>query len=328
MIGNYIEAGRQRMLERGIQKIRGTETGNVVRINREFIDSILIEMRMIDAVDQPDTSYSLFGKNFKTPVMSAALSGLDNIKPHGMATLAKGMAAAGACMWAGIGTAAELHDIVSAGAPTIKIIKPYRDEDKIFEKLEQAEKEGCLAVGMDTSFFFGSQVGEQVIARDLVCPKSAAQLRRYIEATKLPFIFKGVLSETDAKKALDLGVGGMVVSSHSGSVMDYALPPMMLLPRIAALTAGRVHLFIDGDIKRGSDVYKALALGASGALVGRGLMAGLEMDGAEGVTKVVEGITEELRRIMGQTGCAALADISPDRLWLRGNSLADDRKLW
>ena len=316
MIGDYIEEGRQSMLARDIQKIRGTETGTVVRANRDYIDSIQIEMRMIDAVEHPSTEFTLFGRKFATPVMSGALSGLDNIKPKGMATLAQGMAAADACVWAGIGQDHELHDIVSSGAATIKIIKPYRDHDKIFHKLEVAEQEGCLAVGMDTSFFFGSQVGEKLIASNLVCPKTSAELRSFVEATKLPFIFKGILSETDARKALDIGAAGIVVSSHSGSVMDYAVPPMQILPKIAALVKGRIPIFIDGDIKRGSDVYKALALGADGVLAGRALMAGLEMDGAEGVTKVVNGITEELRRIMGQTGCASLRDIEPSVLWM------------
>lgn len=73
---------------------------------------------------------------------------------------------------------------------------------------------------------------------------------------------------------------------------------------------------MDGDIKRGSDVFKALALGADAVLVGRALMAGLEADGAEGVTRVVDGLTEELRRIMGQTCCPTLRDIEATTLWL------------
>lgn len=316
MIGDYIEAGRQSLLRRDIQRVRGTETGSAVRQNREYLDAIQIELRMIDAPENPSTTLRLFGKTFQTPVMSAALSGLNNIRPEGLACLAAGMAAAGGCMWAGIGTAAELEAVTAAGAPTIKIIKPYRDHDKIFEKLEQAEKLGCLAVGMDTDFFFGSQVGEQVLGKDMVSPKSAAEMRSFVEYTKLPFIFKGILSQRDAQKALDIGAGGLVISSHSGSVMDYTLPPLRLLPQIAALVKGKIPLFVDGGIQRGSDVYKALALGADGVLVGRALMAGLELDGADGVTKVVQGLTEELRRIMGQTGCADLAQIEPSALWL------------
>ena len=316
VIGSYIEEGRQRLLERNIQKIRGTETGTVVRKNREYIDSILLEMRMIDSVQNPDTTMCFLGQKFDTPVMSAALSGLDNICKNGMAALAQGIAEANACMWVGIGQQRELHDIRKAGAPTVKIIKPYKDHDLIFEKMKQAEQEGCFAVGMDISFFYGSQVGEKLTADKIVSPKTAGELRSFVEASNLPFIFKGILSERDADKALDIGAAALVVSSHSGSVMDYAVPPMMILPEIARLTEGKIPLLIDGDIKRGSDVYKALALGADAVLVGRALMAGLEMDGSAGVTKVVNGITEELRRIMGQTGCSCIHDIDPSVLWI------------
>ena len=159
-------------------------------------------------------------------------------------------------------------------------------------------------------------MGEKLVANNLVSPKTKEELRSFVEATKLPFVFKGILSERDADKALDIGVAAIVVSSHSGSVMDYAVPPMMILPGIARLVNGKVPLLIDGDIKRGSDVYKALALGADAVLVGRALMAGLEMDGAKGVAKTVNGITEELRRIMGQTGCACIRDIDPSVLWM------------
>ena len=316
MIGNYIEQGRQSLLKRDIQKIRGTETGTVVSMNRRYIDSIMLEMRMIDAVPDPDTTCSFLGRKFATPVMSGALSGLDNIRPHGMAVLARGMADADACMWAGIGQETELREILATGVPTVKIIKPYKDHDKIFEKIDMAQREGCFAIGMDTSFFYGSQVGEKVIASNIVSPKSAEELKSFIEYSKLPFILKGILSERDADKALNIGASAIVVSHHSGSVMDYAVPPMMILPRIAKLVNNAIPILIDGDIKRGSDVFKALALGADAVLVGRALMAGMELDGSEGVTKVVKGITEELRRIMGQTGCTSLKDIDPSILWV------------
>lgn len=170
---------------------------------------------------------------------------------------------------------------------------------------------------MDISFFYGSQVGEKLTADKIVSPKTTEELRSFVAASNLPFVFKGILSEQDADKDLNIGAAAMVVSSHSGSVMDYAVPPMMILPKIARLVEGKIPLLIDGDIKRGSDVYKALALGADAVLVGRALMAGLGMEGAAGVTKVVNGITEELRRIMGQTGCSCVKDIDPSVLWMK-----------
>jgi len=316
MIGDYIEEGLKRLHARGLQTVHGAETGSSVRANRSYIDSILLEMRMIDSIDKPDTSISFLGQQFATPVMSAALSRLNSILPDGLTEVAKGMAKENGCMWVGIGPEQELIDVRKTNVPTIKIIKPYRDHDLIFRKIEQAEKAGCFAIGMDTDFFYGSQRGDAPNAFEMVSPKSSSEMRSFIEATKLPFIFKGVLSEKDAEKALELGAAALVISSHSGASMDYAVPPMRLLPRIVRLTQGKVPLLIDGGIKRGSDVFKAIALGADGVLVGRALLAGLEMDAADGVAKVVNGITTELRRIMGQTGCASLREIDPSILWM------------
>ncbi len=317
MIWNYIQEGKQRLAARNIQKIRGTETGNVVQQNREYIDSLQIEMRMIDACSDPDTSFSFLGQQLSTPVMSAALSGLDNIRKNGMRVLAEGMKTAGSCVFVGIGSDSDLRRIVSAGAPTAKIIKPYRDHDRIFGKMEVAEQAGCFAVGMDTSFFFGSQVGDRIIAADMVSPKTKEELAEFVRSTKLPFIAKGILSEKDADKVLEIGVSAIVVSSHSGSVMDYAVPPLRILPRIVKLVNGQIPILVDGDICHGSDVFKAIALGADGVLCGRALMAGMEMDGADGVANVVNGITDELRRIMGQTGANSLRTIDPTVLWMK-----------
>jgi isopentenyl diphosphate isomerase/L-lactate dehydrogenase-like FMN-dependent dehydrogenase len=219
-------------------------------------------------------------------------------------------------MWVGIGPDQELQEICDLGIPAIKIIKPYRDTDKIFQKLEAAEKAGCIAVGMDIDFAFGSKSGDFLKANDWCSPKTSAELASFIAATKLPFIFKGVLSERDAYKAMELGAGGIVISSHSGNAIDYAVPPMKILPKIAKIADRKIPVFIDGDIKHGSDVFKALALGADGALAGRSLMAGMELDGAEGITKVVNGITEELRRNMCLTGAASIGEIDPSVLWL------------
>ena len=316
MIGSYIEKGRQQLAERGIQAVRGAETGTVVRRNREYLDSIEIEMRVLDSTEACDTAFEFLGKRFATPVMAAALSGLNNIRPKGMAVLARGVADAEACMWAGIGQEQELRDVIAAGAPTVKIIKPYRDNGLIFQKLRQAEDAGCFAVGMDIDFFFGGQVGDELVKPSLFSPKSSAQMRKFIEATRLPFILKGVLSERDAEKALELGAAAIVISHHSGSVMDFAVPPLRILPKLASLVQKRVPILVDGGLMHGSDVFKALALGADGVLVGRALLAGLELDGAEGVTKVIGGITEELRRIMCLTGARSLREIDASVLWL------------
>jgi isopentenyl diphosphate isomerase/L-lactate dehydrogenase-like FMN-dependent dehydrogenase len=128
---------------------------------------------------------------------------------------------------------------------------------------------------------------------------------------KLPFILKGILSERDAYKALDVGAGGIVVSHHGGAVLDCAVPPLMALPRIARLINGKIPIFVDCGIVSGMDAFKALALGASAVSVGKAVMAGLAENGADGVRNVLEGITSELRWALCMTGAKDPAHIDP-----------------
>jgi isopentenyl diphosphate isomerase/L-lactate dehydrogenase-like FMN-dependent dehydrogenase len=288
--------------------------GNSPRITREYNDSLLIEMRAIDAIEA-STECRLFDTVFSTPVMTAALSGLDNICPDAMTEVARGAAAANAVMWAGIGDEAQLEAMVKTGAKTVKIVKPYADHNLIYEKISQAEKHGAFAVGMDIDFVFGPTRKRGYAMTYPVAPKTLDDIRGFVKATKLPFILKGVLSEKDAEKAIESGASGIVVSHHGGSVLDYAVPPLMILPRIAKVINGRIPIFVDSGMGNGADVFKALALGASAVCVGRAVMAGLASDGFQGVQKVLEGINEELKFIMSLTGARDLKNIDPDAVW-------------
>lgn len=136
-----------------------------------------------------------------------------------------------------------------------------------------------------------------------------------MKATQLPFILKGVLSEQDARKSIEAGAAAIVVSHHGGSVLDYAVPPLKILPRIAKVIDKKIPIFVDSGISRGTDVFKALALGADGVLLGRSVLAGHAVSGTEGVQKILEGTTEELRRVMNLTGSADLGHIDPELIW-------------
>ncbi|MDR1133260.1 MAG: alpha-hydroxy-acid oxidizing protein, partial [Synergistaceae bacterium] len=119
----------------------------------------------------------------------------------------------------------------------------------------------------------------------------------------------------DAGKALAAGASAIVVSHHGGSVIDYAVPPLMILPRIIKLVGGLIPVFVDCGIASGADAFKALALGANAVCVGRAVMGGLAADGSEGVRKVLNGINEELRTIMSLTNSANLKEIDPSLIW-------------
>jgi len=290
-----------------------TNAGDSARITRDYFDSLLLEMRHIDGV-LPSTKMELYGEIFSTPIMLAALSHLYETHPDGLVEAAKGIRAAGAVMWAGMGDETELEAVTKTGAKTIKIIKPYSDNKLIFKKIEHAQKCGCIAVGMDIDHAFNKKGKYDVINNLNMRPKSLDEIREFVKASKLPFIIKGVLSEQDTHKCIDAGVRGIVVSHHHGHI-DYSLPPLRLLPDIARIVRKQIPIFVDCGIERGMDAFKSLALGADAVSLGHIIKTPLQAEGAEGVRKLVIEMTEELAGAMAATGCKDIQHIDPSLIW-------------
>lgn len=291
--------------------------GNSDEITREYFDSLLVEMRHIDSVI-PSTKLQLYDETFDTPIMMAALSHLHTVRENGMAEMAKGAYAANAVNWAGMGDEAELEAIVATGARTIKIIKPYADNDYIFHRIEHAEKCGVMALGMDVDHSFSENGQYDNVFGMKMTSKSLNEIQEFIKATKLPFIIKGVLSEQDAYKAISAGAKGIVISHHHG-IMKYAVPPLMILPKIAKLVDRKIPIFVDCGIVSGMDAFKALALGATAVCAGRVIMKPLGADGAEGVKNQIVKMTEELAGVMAKTCSPDILHIDPSVIWNRGN---------
>jgi len=287
--------------------------GDSSQITRDYFDSLLVEMRHIDGV-MPSTRMELYGERFSTPIMLAALSHLKETHPEGLVEAAKGIKSAGAVMWAGMGDEAELEAITATGAKTIKIIKPYADNKLIFKKIEHAQKCGCIAVGMDIDHAFSKKGKYDVIQNLDMRPKSLDEIREFVNAAKIPFIIKGILSEQDTHKSLDAGVRGIVVSHHHGHI-DYALPPLRVLPDIARIVRKQIPVFVDCGIERGMDAFKALALGADAVSLGRVVLPTLKAEGADGVKKLITEMTDELAGVMAATGCRDIQNIDPALIW-------------
>lgn len=287
--------------------------GNSDRITREYFDSLLLEMRHLDG-QKPDTTFSLYGENFDTPIMMAALSHLNNVHDKGMVEMAKGAYMANAVNWAGMGDMSELEEITATGAKTIKIIKPYADNRDIFERIEHAEKCGALAVGIDVDHAFnGSGDYDCVLGLDMR-PKSVEEIKEFVQATSLPFVIKGVLSTRDAYKCLEAGVKGIVVSHHHG-IMEYAVPPLLVLPEIMKVIGKEIPVFVDCGIISGMDAFKALALGATAVSAGRVIMKPLGENGAEGVRDDIYRMNNELKGVMARCGCPDLEHIDSSVIW-------------
>ena len=127
--------------------------------------------------------------------------------------------------------------------------------------------------------------------------------------TKLPLLIKGVLRREDAQKAVSIGLDGIIVSNHGGRRLDTMPASIDMLPDVVEAVAGRAEVYMDGGIRRGTDVLKALALGAKAVLIGRPYAWSLGADGEAGVKKVTELLRAELLNAMITTGCAKTSDV-------------------
>ena len=283
-------------------------TSNPDTVTRDYFDSLLLETRYVDAVI-PSTEFTLFGETFRTPIMTAALSHLDNTAPDGMVTYARGAAFAGAVHWVGMGPDEELERIVATGARTIKIIKPHADNREVLRKIAHAVKTGCFAVGMDIDHAFNSEGGYDSVFGLPMKAKSTEELAEFVSAAGIPFIVKGVLSPHDAERCADAGCAGIVVSHHHG-MMPYSVPPLMVLQDILSATGDSIPVFVDCGIESGMDAYKCLALGAKAVSVGRHLMPLLKQ-GPEFVAQRINGMTAELASVMARTGVGTLDRMDP-----------------
>ena len=293
---------------------RPPRIGDADIINRAYLETLLIELRYLDSIE-PSTAIELYGEKFATPVMTAALSHLKTWCPGGgMVDLARGAKAAGAVLWAGMCEDDELTEITDTGARTIVIIKPFADNDLIMKRIEHARRCGVLAIGMDIDHAYDNSGKFGQVSGFAMASKSVADINEFVKAAGVPFILKGVLSLQDTQKAIEAGAQGIVVSHHHG-IQGYAIPPLMILPRIVEMIKGCMPIFVDCGMNTGSDVFKALALGATAVSVGRELMGPLSKEGPDGVQKTIEKITSDLAAAMARTGSPDPAHIDPSVIW-------------
>ena len=132
--------------------------------------------------------------------------------------------------------------------------------------------------------------------------------------TKLPVILKGILSPEDAKLAAKAGVEGIIVSNHGHRQLDGVLPTICALPDIVKAVEGKCEVYLDGGVREGMDIFRALALGAKMVFLGRPFVYGLIVDGQQGIEHVVEMLRAELKNTMALTGCSSIDSISPQHV--------------
>lgn len=273
--------------------------------NRAYLDSILVEMRIIDAI-KPNLTTEIFGKKYSSPLTLAALSHLNKVLPDKSRKPMQEKVAAAKKMdilnWIGMESDEDYREMVKDAGDTVRIVKPFADHERIVKELQLAEKLGAVAVGIDIDHVPGENGDYDVVDGIPLGPLTFTELRRYVKATKLPFVAKGVLSVRDATKARDAGASAIVVSHHHGRI-PFGVPPLKILPEIKkALKGSKMTIFVDGSLMSGYDAYKALALGADAVLIGRGILPELLKEGQAGTEAKIEKLNEELSQMMLYTG--------------------------
>jgi isopentenyl diphosphate isomerase/L-lactate dehydrogenase-like FMN-dependent dehydrogenase len=302
------DATQQRAQERQPAYPVVDRPGNADAYTRYFFDSLMLESRYLDS-DIPSTKLELFGETFDTPIMTAALSHLRVQNGNGLVVYAQAAKACNAVHWFGMGEDKDLEDIIATGARTIKVIKPHADNAEIFRRIKHAVNAGCFAIGMDIDHSFDFKGHYDNVMGLPMKSKTTAEIKSFIKASRLPFIVKGVLSVSDARKCLEAGAAGIVVSHHGGH-LKYSIPPLMVIEDIKEAVGDKMKVFVDCGITSGFDAYKCIALGADAVSVGRHLMPLLQ-NGAEAVADRMKAMTSELAGVMTATGVRNLKEMDP-----------------
>ena len=275
-------------------------------INRNYLDRIMVEMRVIDA-NLPDLHTKIFGNMYDSPIMMPAFSHLNKAGITGrtpMEEYAKAATDLHLLNWVGMESNEEYEEIVKYAPGSIRIIKPFADHARILSEIQFAKNHGAIAVGIDIDHIVGNDGNFDIVDAIPLGPITQEDLNTYVNAASIPFIAKGVLSVQDACKAANAGCAGIVISHHHGRI-PYGIPPLALLPDIKkALQDKDVKIFVDCGMNSGYDAYKALALGADAVSVGRGILSPLLKDGSQGVINKIQRMNEELKQLMMYTGIA------------------------
>ncbi len=297
--------------------------GSTAARNYEKWQEICVNMDTLCPNAEPDISFELFGHKFSAPIFAAPLGALDmhygpKYKDQGYnAILIKAATDYGVMSFAGDGVDPDImksaaKDMVKCGGMGVPTIKPWNKE-AVFEKLDVLNESDIFAAAMDVD---GAGLPFLKAMNPNAGSKSVDEMREIISYAKMPFIIKGIMTPAGALKAVEAGAGAIVVSNHGGRVQGGVPSTAEVLPGIVSAVKGKITIIVDGGIRSGVDVFRALALGADAVLIGRPLIPMIYSAGEEGFKVYMDKITGELKSTMTMCGAAALKDITGDKIFM------------
>lgn len=325
----------------------GARDQHTLAENRQAFDRLRLYPRVLVDVSRRDMGVTLLGERLPWPVLVAPMAFQRLAHPEGELAAVRAAGAAGSVYVLSTLATTPVEAVVAAATgPVWFQLYVYRDRGATRGLVERAEAAGCraLVVTVDAPVLGAREADQRsgfhlppgLRAENLVGaghgelpPEAggsglAAYVYRLLDPslswddiawlrgiTRLPVIVKGVLRDDDARLAVEAGVDGLIVSNHGGRQLDHSPATIDALPAIAEAVAGRVPLLLDGGVRRGTDVVKALALGAQAVLVGRPVLHGLALGGEAGAARILGLLRAELDEAMALIGAPTLSDLPP-----------------
>ena len=350
-LSDFESIARERIPRMAYEYISGGAADEItLRWNRESFDRIRLRPRILVDVSNLDTRVTLFGQEMPFPILLAPTAYHRLLHPEGELATVKGAGAAGATLIASMLATTTIDEMAKAATRPLWF-QTYILKDRGFTRdlVQRAEGAGCkaLCVTVDSPVvgvrnrdqrarFALPPEMERANLKGLMRPggnlrppegdiytpildasmvwKEIDWLRSFARA---PVLLKGVLNPDDADRAVKAGAAGIIVSNHGARNLDTVPATIDALPEVVDKVAGRIPILMDSGVRRGTDVLKALAMGATATLIGRPYLYGLGVAGSEGVRRIVNILHTEFKIAMALAGRPSLRDIDRSTLWLK-----------
>jgi 4-hydroxymandelate oxidase len=316
----------------------GAEDEVTVRTNREAFQNLRLRYRVLVDVSRVNLETRLLGMPLAIPVILAPTALHRLAHPEGERATARAAAASGTLMTLSTVSSVALEEVAAAAPAGARWFQLYcyDDREETAALVARAHRAGYRALVLTVDAPILGRRERDVRNRFAVPDGFAAHPSKKPRAVSgqwplssligqpsldwsdvdwirslspLPLVVKGIVRGDDALRALDAGAAAIWVSNHGGRQLDTAIPTAEALPEIVAAVAGRAPIVVDGGIRRGTDVLKALALGATAAAIGRPQLWGLAAAGEEGVARVLAALSDELALAMALSGCPEISKI-------------------
>jgi len=308
--------------------VGGAETETTVKRNRQALDAIAFRPRVLRDVSRIDATAAILGRPSRLPVFLAPIGGLESLVEGGGAAAARAAAQFGIPLMLSSVCQPGLEQTAAAADATRFFQLYVRGDDAwVDDFVRRALDHGYAAFCLTVDVAMYSRRERDLIGRFVKPWRKGAsevshfqaglswdQVKRYKDKYSLPLIIKGIATAEDAQLAVEHGVEVVYVSNHGGRQLDHGLGTAAVLPHIVSSVRGKAEVWVDGGFMRGTDVVKALALGASAVGLGRLCGLGLAAAGVPGLVRALELLEEEVRICLGLLGVTSCAGLTPQHL--------------